>query len=381
MKKVLSAIAFALSAAWLPGQIMLTDAYFPTVGDTLKTNTDFTPEGIAITPPGGPFTWDFGGLGANLQQATVYRNATEGNAAASFPNAELFADFGAGAETYFSVSPNAFEVLGFNGPDPVGLGLQTLFKFTSPIPERRAPLSFPASHSSASDVLVPFPIDALPASFLDSLGVPAIIDSIRVRVTAERSDFVDAYGTLTIPGGTYEVLREKRTELRETRVDGYFPIFGWQDLTDIIIAAANFPGLGKDTIITYNFFSNDAKEAIAVVRMDNAGEVVTQVQYKDNGVASSSQDLASQSESVSVFPNPVDGEARFDLKNFSPGNYAVQLFDATGSLVLVKNFDLSGSSHPESLDLTMLQAGPYFYRILNKKNETLGVGKLLKIEP
>jgi hypothetical protein len=381
MKKLLTLLALALSTGWLSAQITIAAAdYFPEAGDTLKTAVDVAPDAIEITPPGGPYEWDFSGLAISLEQETVYRPASEGNAAADFQNAELFTAGGAGGETYYNVSANAFEVLGFNGPDPAGVGVETLFKFTSPIPERHAPLTFVASFASSSSVLVPFSTDAIPGAIIDSLGIPFLPDSIRVRVTTQRSDLCDAYGKLTIPGGTYDVLREKRTEFRETRVDAKVPIFGWQDVTDLILAGGNFEGLGKDTVITYNFFSKEAKEAIAVVTMDNSGSTVQQVRFKNNGVLSDVNDLAAGSPSVFVSPNPIASEVKFELKNFTPGNYALQIFNANGAVVLTKNIRLN-SEQTESLDLSSLGSGQYFYRILNEKNTLQTSGKILKINP
>ena len=381
MKNVLTFLAFVLATNWLAAQITITAGdYFPVAGDTLKTALDVAPDGVEITPPGGPYEWDFSDLAISLEQETAYRPASEGSAAADFQNAELFTAGGTGGETYYNVSGTAFEVLGFNGPDPAGVGVVTLFKFTSPIPERHAPLTFVANFSSSSSVLVPFSTASIPGGIIDSLGIPFLPDSVRVRVTTQRNDLVDAYGKLTIPGGTYDVLREKRNEYRETRVDALVPIFGWQDVTDFIIAGGNFAGLGVDTVITYNFFSKEAKEAIAVVSMDNSGSVVQQVRFKNNGVLSDVTDLTASSPVVSVSPNPVVSEVKFELKNFTQGNYVLQIFNGNGALVLTKNLWLNGPL-TEPLDLSALGSGPYFYRISDEKNAVQASGKLLKINP
>jgi len=380
MKNLLTFLFLGLASNWLAAQITITDVYFPVAGDTLKSAIDVEPTGIEITPAGGPFEWDFSGLSGSFQQETVYRPAAEGSASASFPNAELVTIAGGGAETYYSVTANSFDVLGFNGPDPIGIGLLTLFKFSVPIPERRAPLTFPANASSSSALLVPFATSDLPGGFIDSLNLPFVPDSLRVRVTTERNDFVDAYGNLAIPGGTYPVLREKRTEYRETRVDALLPIFGWQDVTDLIIGGGNFAGLGKDTIITYNFFSTEAKEAIAVVTMDDAGTDVGQVRFKDNGIINKVVLVEAGKPTVFVSPNPVVQAARFDLENFAPGDYTLQIFSANGALVLSKIIRLNGT-HTEQVDWPSTVSGHYFFRVSDRNNAVQASGKLLKINP
>jgi dihydroorotate dehydrogenase len=45
---------------------------------------------------------------------------------------------------------------------------------------------------------------------------------------------VDGYGTCQIPGGTYPVLRQKRTDYTTTALDVLVPFLGWVDLSTII---------------------------------------------------------------------------------------------------------------------------------------------------
>lgn len=144
MNKLFSMLALVATAFSLHAQITVTDATFPAVGDTLRTAIDQEPAGIEITPPGGPFAWDFTGLIADANQVTVFHPASEGEAFANFSEAELVIFGQAGAETYFSVSPTAFENLGYSGTAPAGgFPIQTEFKFTPRFPNavRRSTLS------------------------------------------------------------------------------------------------------------------------------------------------------------------------------------------------------------------------------------------------
>ncbi|MEP6794302.1 MAG: hypothetical protein ABJB16_08255, partial [Saprospiraceae bacterium] len=109
MQKKNILVIFTLLAATvlLPAQIIITNATFPAAGDSLKTATDLAPTGIALTPPGGPQTWDFTSLNPSTRQVTVFQNASNGSAFASFPGAELVTISGAGAETYYDVNASA----------------------------------------------------------------------------------------------------------------------------------------------------------------------------------------------------------------------------------------------------------------------------------
>jgi hypothetical protein len=385
MKKfnLLAAIMLVLNS--LSAQIAITNAYFPASGDTLRIAADQAPQNVQVTPPGGPYEWDYSSLSAALEQEIVFRPAAEGTVFDDFQTAELFTSTQGGGETYYNISSTSFEVLGFNGPNPAGFGFPTLFKFTNPIPERHAPLNFPAIFNSSSAVLVPFSIADIPGGILDSLGVPFLPDSLRIRVTTERNDFVDAYGNLSIPGGTYPVLREKRTEFRETRLDAKVPFLGWQDITDLVLGGAGGgggfgAGLGKDTVITYVFFSNEAKEAIAELTMDDSGANVQQASFKNNGVINSTSSSPSATATVQLSPNPATAQVKFELKNFKPGNYTLQLFSTEGSLMDSRILQLN-DNHTVSMDLSALSAGAYFYRIADEKNRPLKTGQLIKVNP
>ncbi|MEY3052375.1 MAG: hypothetical protein RLY31_2160 [Bacteroidota bacterium] len=370
MKDFSLSMLLAFGLANLSAQPTLTSAYFPALGDTLRTATDIAPEGIVITPAGGPYDWDYSNLSISFQQEVVFRPAAEGNAADQFPNADLFTGNGNGGETYYNQTATAFQVLGFNGPDPTGVGIPTLVKFTNPIPERHAPLSFPSTFNSASALVLPFSTDNLPSEILDSLGVPFLPDSIRIRVTTNRSDFVDAYGTMTIPGGSYPVLREKRTELLETRLDVLVPFLGWQDVTDLIPAGGGpFAGLGKDTTVTYHFFAADVKEAVAVVSTDADGLTPVQVAFKDNGVSTATTGIPTSDATVRFKPNPVSDIATLSWEGPAADGGLLQVFDAHGRTALLLPVP-AGSPASVDIDLSNLLPGTYFYR-LTRRNQPL----------
>lgn len=381
MKNFCLHLFLAFGPLTVAAQPILTSDYFPALGDTLRTATDIAPEGIAITPAGGPYDWDYSSLAVSSSQELVFRPASEGNAADQFLNADLFTTNGNGGETYYSQTATAFQVVGFSGPDPTGIGIPTLVKFTVPIPERHAPLSFPSTFSSASALVLPFSTDNLPSDILDSLGVPFLPDSIRIRVTTDRSDFVDAYGTMTIPGGSYPVLREKRTELLETRLDVLVPFLGWQDVTDLIPAGGGpFAGLGKDTTVTYHFFAAGVKEPVAVVTTADAGGLTpVQVVFKDNGVTTAAVGKTAPDPMVRLAPNPVSDLATLSGDGLPLTGGLLQVFDARGGLVHQVPVAPGGPA-PLTVDLSALRPGTYFYRLTGSAQGRAAVtGTFLKV--
>ncbi len=375
MKKFYLFFALVAFAANLFAQITVTDASFPAAGDTLKYATDLDPDGVVITPANTNSTvWDFSGLGPTVKSETVFRAAAEGSAAAEFPTANLVTiSEGGQNETYYSVSATSFTNLGFFGVDPTGgLPIPTTFRFDPPVAERRAPMNILDITQSASSLGIAFAIADL-GPLADSLGpLAGIADSIRIRGTAERLDFVDAHGSLTIPGGTYDVLREKRTEYRDTRLDIH-SFLGWQDITDLIPAGGFGDGLGTDTTITYLFFSNTEKEIIAEVNTGSDGLVPQSVTYKDNGVVSNNSEVFGTDLEVLVSPNPANEQAVFTLKNRVSGDYSLRLMDARGQVALRSNLTQTDNA----IQLQGMSSGTYFYQVFDENNRAVASGKLL----
>jgi hypothetical protein len=128
------------------------------------------------------------------------------------PGADLFAVLSPNSETYFNVTPASFENQAFYGTYPYDIVNPHVFDNRPLIPERRAPLNFFDINAASSGILEYFvPAEFSPALMqnLAALTGNAQIDSMRYRVAINRLDVVDAYGSMSIPGGTYDVLREK----------------------------------------------------------------------------------------------------------------------------------------------------------------------------
>jgi len=372
-KNILIILSLFTVATWLPAQITITNASFPVAGDSLKIANDLNPANIVLNPPGGPYNWDYSSLNPTTRSVESVQPAANGAHFATFPNAELVSINGVGAETYFDVSATTFAVLGVSGGNLGGGGLPfaTDLIFTPPLVQLHAPLSFPNVFTGTSSFNVAIAVADLPGGILDSLGVPTgLFDSIRIKLTIERNDFVDAYGTMTIPGGNYNVLRVKRTDNSNTRLEIHIPFLGWQDVTDLLGAG----GFGTDTTLTYNFLTNTAKEPIAVLTMDSTGTVVQQVDYKDNGIANAVEPVLNDGPALTVSPNPVSNSTTFSLKNIEPGQYTIRLSDMSGNTVMTRKL----TSVSELVSLQFLNSGIYVYQLTDGNGKVVATGKLMK---
>jgi hypothetical protein len=371
---VFSALCLGTSA-----QITVTSATFPVAGDTLRYAFDNAPSGSLnpATPPGGNQFWDFTLLAISQTSETVYRPASAGNQVANFPGADL-AIIGQVGETYFNVTNDKFEALGYAGADPAGFGLNVVAKFSPPIVERRSPMKFFDINQQTTNLSLPFSTEQLPDSLFQ--GAPFIPDSIRIRLNTQRLDEVDGWGTCQIPGGSYPVLRQKRTEYTTTNLDVYVGILGWLDISQF--GGGVFSEfLGTDTTVTFRFISGTEKEEIAVATMNNELSAVESVRFKNNGFVDIEEPGTSLSTaSIQAHPNPAVEYVKFKCTNLRKDEYTLKIYDIVGKVVWKNNYNMGGNAEIR-LELTNFKKGTYLYSLVDSKGNTIGTKRLVVLKP
>ena len=375
---VFSALCFSAYS-----QITVTSATFPIAGDTFHIALDDAPTGINVaTPPGGSQLWDFTGLQVSSTSETVFRPANAGMNSIYFPGADLVV-IGQTGETYYNVTNDKVEVLGYAGADPAGLGLNVLAKFSPAVIERKSPLAFFDISQQSTDLSLPFSTAQLPDSLFQGFPAP---DSIRVRLYTQRLNVVDGWGTCQIPGGSYPVLRQKRTDYTTRNLDVYisspFPL-GWIDIAQFIPPGSGGPltnFLGTDTTVTYRFYSGTEKEEIAVATMNNDLSAVENVQFKNNLTTGTSDENSPGSANIQAHPNPAVEWVRFDCSNLPQDKYTLKIFNIVGKVVWKENYSLSGNKSIK-LELEAFKKGTYLYSLLDSRGNTIGTKRLVVLKP
>ncbi len=304
----------------------------------------------------------------------MYLNAASGIAFSNFTNAGLRTT-GQASETYFRKTSTVFEDLGTSGADALNLGINTAFHYTPALPERRAPMQFFDVHNFETNLNYAVATGALADSLLGQLG--ALVDSFRFRINTKRLDVVDGWGTCKIPGGTFNVLREKRSTQTETSIDVH-TFLGWVDLSSFLGGGGSglLGQIGKDTITTLHFFSATEKEEIAIVTLNNAGNTAQSVRFKHIPVSTSTSDVSGQKPGFSVAPNPLNLWCDLRFENFQQGDYLVIISDLKGAVVFQKSFFLQTNTLSISLD--ELPSGLFFIQLFDKNGAQLGTQKLIK---
>ncbi|NUM77830.1 T9SS type A sorting domain-containing protein [candidate division KSB1 bacterium] len=354
-------------------QITVTNATFPVAGDTLKMAIDNSPSVInsIYTPPGGNQTWDLSGLHVEGTQNFIYRAASEGSVSGQVAGAELVTlPPSPHAEEYYNVTGNRFELQAYYGIAPYDLVSNALFTYGPPLVERRAPVNFFDINQSSSGILEKFLPSAFPPALIAAL--PVTPDSLRYRVAINRLDVVDAWGSLSIPGGAYNVLREKRTQYRETRLDGKIPPLGWLDITDVAIQAG-FHGLGVDTTVFFYFYNDVAKEPIAKVTLNAAQNAALQTLFKyrsaSTSVANAENSIPDSYVLHGNYPNPFNPSTVISFQLPVSSDVTLSIFNTNGQLVRqVASSKLASGRHSIVWDATnergeRVASGVYLYVI------------------
>ncbi|MCB0571121.1 MAG: T9SS type A sorting domain-containing protein [Phaeodactylibacter sp.] len=349
-------------------QITITDAVFPEAGDTLFFAMDTQPGQVVMTAPGGGQQWDLSGLQPSFTFEQVYQDAQSGPDYGSFPSATLYYQTGNGnVNTYLNVNGQQVAALGFSGPDQSVLGLDLVARYAPPLVQSRAPVQFFDIKQASTGLLLPFDASMLPGVGQLPIAPP---DSMRLRIAINRLDAVDAWGALSIPGGTYDVLREKRTEFRETRLDAKIPVLGWLDITDVALQYLSLNALGVDTAITYYFLNDQSKEPIAICTTDNGGLQVVSVQYKNAAMVTAVKKAVQPAAVLAVFPNPAEDVLHIRASGLAGEHCTVRAFSILGQEVYRKACTGTSSGKlEEELDIAGLEKGVYVCKLTNDREE------------
>ncbi len=358
-------------------QITVTNSTFPAVGDTLYYAFDTNPNVLVFTPPGGNQTWDFSSLKPSFAQQQIFKSPTTGIANADFPGATLLYLNGT-VENYLQVTDQEIRALGYYGKDPIGIGFTAAIRYNPPLVERRSPIQFFDIKAVSSGVFFPFGLDIVPEDILRRF--PARPDSLRIRIAISRTDVVDGYGNLIIPDGTYPVLREKRTQYTETRLDAKVSPLGWLDVTDVAIQAVGLSNLGVDTTVTYHFFNDTSKEPIAVVTLNQDQATPRLVQYKSNRLTTDVKELASESPQILAFPNPASDRVTLRFNHMKPGRYFLKICNVLGTEVGREVYEIPEKQFETILNVSRLQAGTYFYNLIDNQGHTSPSNQLMIVK-
>lgn len=245
---VLSVFISGLVSAQSP--ITLISSDMPTTGTTQRRAMDTLPlPSVSVGSVGTNQTYDFSNLAVYKYDTVQYRTLTN-NQQSNFPNADvaITTDGASFLFTRTNTGTNKFSVEGFDGPFA---GAQVTAQL-SPV---NVVYNFPAAYGNISSGSWGFQ-EVIPGS---ALGLPAIVDDVRVTYTATNWDTIDGWGKTVTPLGAYPSLRNKRKEYSRTLIE-YNTIFN---------PAYTTQSDTRDTTIRYSYHAKESKGALVTLEYDS----------------------------------------------------------------------------------------------------------------
>lgn len=381
MKRVYLYFALlCISSASLVGQTTVTNASFPRVGDTLRTVTDLTFTGFDPSMVGADLSWDFTSLAAGPGVEVVYLDVDNAPAKDSFPEADMYiSGEGLGQDIYYRTSNNRIVEVGRDGFDPILGAVEISVAVEGNSVLRRAPVSFGDTYDDDYGFALEIDISTLPDSLQAIFENPILMaDAIRVFVDIEVEEEVDAWGTLTLPSRSHDVLRIKRTTTTNSTLEA-LTVAGWIDLGAFAAFLPDLVGdLLQETVVdSYVFIADDSKELVASVTIDSVTNVTSTV-YRVDNLSVNTADVPALKGDVTAFPNPSFGNLNFSFAGLPTDNYRVEIYNILGA----KSW--SGNSKGKQLleaDVQDLRPGIYLYRVYNSKGTKITTKRLMVVRP
>ena len=190
-------------------------------------------------------------------------------------------------------------------------------------------------------------------------GFGVVIDSIRQKSVAKKTLLVDAWGSLTTPLGTFNVLRVEETIVKH-------------DTTDIMAFATwnPFPGtpqITADSTTSYSWWANGVGFPLVSIALDSLSNI-KQAQWLQVLPAVGINEYTAPTQ-VNVYPNPAQNEITFAVEASKIGS--IQVFDVAGRII--DSYPVLGAL--ASINTSNFANGIYTYALISKDNVVLNRGK------
>ncbi|WP_420459360.1 T9SS type A sorting domain-containing protein [Neolewinella sp.] len=380
MLRIATLLALLLTALPAIAQITITEAYFPAAGDTLRYGVSDSATTIDLLNSGADRQWDFGTQTAVDTQLQIIRSYDDNPA---FSNADVVMAIDSANVGYYAITDTTYELVGIRG---MLTDVLPGFEYNAPVTpgraQRRAPLAYQDRYVSTTVNTIAVDVDSLPDEAVDALDEfgPLLdgIDSIRIVSTSARTDVVDAYGTLIINGQSYEVLRERRNETNSAEV---LVKTGGIELPVTGVILEQRPDLGdflgeQDPIITYYYWTNTEKEAVAIVTVDEF-DAPTSLLFIQGDVTNSVRGPQLTQAQVRVYPNPARDLTTFEAAGLESGGYTLRVVNMLGREVIRQQLTSVDGRVRTEVNVSQLPRGPYIYSMTNERGRILTTRRLL----
>ena len=337
----LTLASIVLSAPLTSGQIIITSGNVPAAGTNYIRGIDELPLGIDPGTPGPGKVWNFTSLMSDESAGYNYLNPLSTPYPGYFPGANLALRSTDTAFSYLYYDTGTFEMQGviveFEGEEYV-------FDY---IPDMII-MNFPFTYGGQ-----------LSQNYFFEYVYSGNGDTVRIKNQVTRNQETDAFGTVHLPGGSFEALRASVTQ--ETKDTMWALVLGNWMLISATISSSNF----------YEWYTNDQNVDIMLVSFtyDEAWSVLERAEFfKESYV--SIENLAGKS-NIDIYPNPSSGLIFIETRGFHGD--VLQIFNITGEKILEQEIN----SFQEKTALPGVSPGIYICRIVDENLRCIYQEKIL----
>lgn len=268
----------------------------------------------------------------------------------SFSSANIVVQQGSQpAYSYINNSSTELVSLGIYATVNFGSSAVTLKQINTPA-EKLATFPFMYTTSYTNDF-----VTNTPATYIGTASPP--IDSIRQRSVVHKTVVVDAWGSLTTPLGTYNVIRSKETKIKHDTSDVHIGIFGWQNAAQTT----------ADSTTEYTYWANGIGFPLVTLTKDSLGNVSRASWLKAMPTVGINEYEAPVE--VNVYPNPAQTE--INVMTDAAKAFAIEVYDLTGRIVATQTI----TSDISTINTSAFANGMYTYTIIGKEKTVLNRGK------
>jgi hypothetical protein len=348
-----TAILFNMSM--LTGQISISSADMPNVGDTIRFSTASPASltGLDFAQTGANHTWNFSVLTHLSQDIDTFVSVTS-TPIFYYPSfitnasiARKGESFGAAGFTltnvydFFKETSAHFAQVGF-AAQLSGVPLPTLY--TAPDYQYRFPLSYGNSDSCLYGY---------------SITIPTLFT---YKNESKRINTIDGWGTITTPLGTFQALRVKSVIIsRDSLASDSLP----------------FPIPPITTTTTeYKWLTNSHRVPVLTVEIRGMGAAnVTYPDIPRQNIGIAEAEGNGTTIPVSLYPNPAGNQLTIATTP-KPEVISWIMIDALGSIVMQGK--ISDIPPETTLNIEALDAGVYYIRLIGKNGST-GSGRFVRL--
>jgi hypothetical protein len=351
MKKTFSFIlAYCLLLALVYAQApTITNSALPSVGDAF-TNVKDTSFVVTMTPPSmTPQTWTYN-PGSDRTKVNSFIAPTGLPGAIHFPSANMANQNTLDSEVVYFVKNSS------------GLYADGLYVYRTGEPITNVPIDY----APKNQMMLPTPM-TLGYMGADTSKAVALFNylgnDVKLVTNVYKTYYADAYGTLTIPSGTYtNTLRVRETSInRDTVYLKVGPLYYY--LSD-----------ESDTAQVYHWLQNTNPIILLSMNMKKPFTLNQSKTAEYNTITTSQKDNVLLEEKVKTYPNPVQNVLYLNMREAN-NIQTIRIVDITGKTVLNENiagYDVA------TVSMVHYPAGVYIYQLYDSNGNLKQANKFIK---